>query len=132
MLLLSDLNSLPLRFHLRYFMTRTIRVAVSFARFNKDHLNCFAMLALLCLRNNPLFPNPKVSLADLGALLTAYQDAMSAATLGGPKDSAALPRWNCATAIINTGFWWTAGRCSILTPPELIVMNTMNGFRWWP
>ena len=71
-------------------MKRTIRVAVSFARFNKDHLNCFAMLVLLCLRNNPLFPNPKVSLADLGALLTAYQDAMSAATLGGPKDSAAF------------------------------------------
>ena len=31
-----------------------------------------------------------VGLADLGALQTAYQDALSAATLGGPKDSAAF------------------------------------------
>ena len=67
-------------------MKRTIRVAVSFARFNKDQLNCFAILVLLCLRNNPLFSNPTVSLADLGALQVAYQDAMSAATLGGSKD----------------------------------------------
>jgi hypothetical protein len=71
-------------------MKRTIRVAVSFARFNKDHLNFFAILALVCLKNNPLFPNPTVSLADLGALQTAYQDAMSAAALGGTKDSAAF------------------------------------------
>ena len=71
-------------------MKRTIRVAVSFARFNKDQLNCFAILVLLCLRNNPLFSKPTVSLADLGALQVAYQDAMSAAALGGPKDSAAF------------------------------------------
>jgi hypothetical protein len=71
-------------------MKRTNRVAVSFARFNKDQLNCFAILVLLCLRNNPLFSKPTVSLADLGALQVAYQDAMSAAALGGPKDSAAF------------------------------------------
>jgi hypothetical protein len=71
-------------------MKRTNRVAVSFARFNKDQLNCFAILVLLCLRNNPLFSKPTVSLADLGALQVAYQDAMSAATLGGSKDSAAF------------------------------------------
>ena len=71
-------------------MKRTIRVAVSFARFNKDHLNFFAILVLVCLKNNPLFPKLPVSLADLGALQTAYQDTLSAATLGGPKDSAAF------------------------------------------
>ena len=88
MLLLSDQSNQPLGHD--HFMKRTIRVSVSFARFNKDHLNCFAILALLCLKNNPLFPKPPVSLADLGALQTAYQDALSAATLGGPKDRAAF------------------------------------------
>jgi hypothetical protein len=71
-------------------MKRTIRVAVSFARFNKDQLNCFVILVLLCLKKNPLFPKPPVSLTDLGALQTAYQDALSTATLGGPKASAAF------------------------------------------
>jgi hypothetical protein len=85
-------------------MKRTIRVAVSFASFNKDHLNCFAILVLVCLKNNPLFPKPPVSLADLGALLTAYQDAMSAAKLGGPKASAAFreARAKLVTALRQT------------------------------
>ena len=71
-------------------MKRTIRVSVTFARFNKEHLNFFAMLVLVCFRNNPMFPKPPVSLANLGVLQTAYQDAMSAATLGGPKARAAF------------------------------------------
>ena len=69
---------------------KTLRLSLAFARYNKDLLNCFALLVLVCLKNNPLFPKPPVSLADLAALQTAYQAAMSAATLGGPADRAAF------------------------------------------
>ena len=70
--------------------TKTIRVALAFARYDKNLLNCFALLVLVCLKNNPLFPKPPVSLADLAALQSAYQAAMSAATLGGLADRAAF------------------------------------------
>ena len=41
----------------------------------------------------------------------------------------ALPRCNYVMAIINTVFWWMAGRCLIRTPPELSAMNAANRFR---
>ncbi len=46
-------------------MKKTLSVALAFARYDKDQLNCFAILVLLCLKNNPLFPNPPVSLPAL-------------------------------------------------------------------
>ncbi len=49
-----------------------------------------AILLIVCLKNNPLFPNLPVTIAALTALQAAYQDAMNAAAVGGPKDTAAL------------------------------------------
>ena len=71
-------------------MSKHIRIALSFARFTRDQLNCFAILVIACLKNNPRFPNLPVSIADLTALQTTYQAALAAATVGGPKDTAAF------------------------------------------
>jgi hypothetical protein len=69
---------------------KTLRVSLAFARYNKDLLNCFVLLVLMCQKNNPLFPKPPVSLADLAGLQTTYQAALSAATLGGQAERAAF------------------------------------------
>lgn len=71
-------------------MKKLIRISLGFATYPKDQLNSFAILVVACLKNNPLFPNLPVTLAELGTLITAYQDAMNAAAQGGPKDTAAL------------------------------------------
>jgi hypothetical protein len=67
-----------------------IRVALTFAAFNRSQFQSFAVLVLVCLKNNPLFPNLPVPYAVLAALVDAYQQAMAAAAIGGPKDTAAL------------------------------------------
>jgi hypothetical protein len=69
-------------------MKKNVRVALSFATLPKDQLNSFAILAIVCLKTNPLFPNLPITIAALTALQAAYQNAMSAAAVGGPKDTA--------------------------------------------
>jgi hypothetical protein len=70
-------------------MKKLIRVAISFSRFDDNHLANFAMLVVICLKNNPLFPNLPVSIALLTALQTAYQNALTAAAHGGKPATAA-------------------------------------------
>ena len=69
---------------------KIVKVSLSFASFNNDQFNSFVILLLVCLKTNPLFPNLPVKYADLAALVDAYQQAMAAAAIGGPKDTAAL------------------------------------------
>ncbi len=38
-------------------MKKTIRVSLAFANYPKDELNSFAILVIVCLKTNPLFPN---------------------------------------------------------------------------
>jgi hypothetical protein len=71
-------------------MKKTVRVALSFATYSKDQLNSFAILAIVCLKNNLLFPNLPVAIAALSALQAAYQDAMNAAAMGGHKDTTVM------------------------------------------
>ena len=71
-------------------MKKNIRVALSFATLKNDELNSFLMLLLICLKNNPLFPNLPVKFADLQVLVTTYQNNLAAAKVGGPKDTAAF------------------------------------------
>jgi hypothetical protein len=71
-------------------MKKNIRVALSFATFTHDQLNSFLILLLVCLKNNPLFPDLPVAYADLQALVAAFQAKYAAAQTGGPKDTAAL------------------------------------------
>jgi hypothetical protein len=49
-------------------MKKNIRVALSFATKTDSELNNFAILVLVCLKNNSLFPDLPLTLAALGAL----------------------------------------------------------------
>ena len=71
-------------------MKTIVRVSLSFARHKKDELNNFAILVIVCLKNNALFPTLPFSIAGLTTLQMAYQDAMNAAAVGGTKDTTAL------------------------------------------
>lgn len=53
----------------------SIRVALSFATFPNDQLNSFVILVLACLKTNPLFSTPPVTLVVLAELLDKYQQA---------------------------------------------------------
>jgi hypothetical protein len=70
-------------------MKKTIRVALSFATKTDSELNNFAILVLVCLKNNSLFPDLPLTLAALGALQMAYQNALTAAANGGRIATAA-------------------------------------------
>jgi hypothetical protein len=67
-----------------------IRVALNFATFTKDQLNSLLILLLVCLKNNPLFPNLPITYAALSALVADYQAKMAAADVGGQIDTAAF------------------------------------------
>ena len=69
-------------------MKKTVRVSLSFATLPKDQFNSFAILVIVCLKTNALFPNLPVCIAALTALQTAYQNAMTTASVGGSKDFA--------------------------------------------
>jgi hypothetical protein len=58
-------------------------VALSFAGLPYEQLNSFAILVIVCLKTNGLFPNLPVSIAALTALQTAFQNAITAAAQGG-------------------------------------------------
>jgi hypothetical protein len=67
-----------------------VQVSLGFARLKKDEFNSFAILAIVCLgKNAALFPNLPVTLIALTAFQKAYQDAMTAAAVGGPPDTQA-------------------------------------------
>jgi hypothetical protein len=67
-----------------------VQVSLKFARLKKDEFNSFAVLVIVCLgKNAVLFPNLPVTLIALTALQKAYQDAMTAAAVGGPPDTEA-------------------------------------------
>lgn len=68
----------------------TIRIALSFAQFNNDQFNSFLILLLVCLKNNPLFPNLPVNYADLQSMVADYQAKLAAAEIGGQIDTAAF------------------------------------------
>jgi hypothetical protein len=67
-----------------------IRVALYFATLPKDQLNSMLILLLVCLKNNPLFPNLPVAYADFEVLVTAYQAKLAASAVGGKIDTAAF------------------------------------------
>ena len=67
-----------------------VQLSLAFARLGKNEINSFAILAIVCLgKNAALFPNLPVTLIALTALQKAYQDAMTAAAVGGPPDTEA-------------------------------------------
>jgi hypothetical protein len=67
-----------------------IRVALNFATFTNDQLNSLLILLLVCLKNNPLFPNLPIAYTALEALVTDYQTKLAATAVGGQIDTAAF------------------------------------------
>jgi hypothetical protein len=66
-------------------MKKNIRVALWFATYNNNQLNSLLILLLVCLKNNPLFPNLPVNYADLQALVTTFQNNLAAVAVGGKR-----------------------------------------------
>jgi hypothetical protein len=64
-------------------MKKTNRVALYFATYTDNELNSFAILAIVCLKTNPLFPNLPLTIAALTALQTAFANAITGAAQGG-------------------------------------------------
>src|ERR1035438_1354469 len=88
-----NLVALPVVFYRKGNKTmkkNAIRVALTFATLPKDQLNSLLILLLVCLKNNPLFPNLPVTYAALSALVADYQAKMAAADVGGEIDTAAF------------------------------------------
>jgi hypothetical protein len=72
------------------WLKKTVRVSLAFVSLPKDQLNSLAILLIVCLKNNLLFPNLPITIAAFSALQAAYEDAMSASAIGGHKDSVAF------------------------------------------
>jgi hypothetical protein len=83
-----------------------VRISLAFAGFTREQLQSFAVLLLVCLKNNLLFPNLPVKYADLETLVNGYQQAMAAAKLGGAQQTALL---NEAYAALIAALRQTAG-----------------------
>ena len=66
-----------------------IRVALSFATFNDDQLNSAAVVLIVCLKNNSLFPDLPISIAAFTTLQVAFQNALATAATGGSIATAA-------------------------------------------
>jgi hypothetical protein len=68
-----------------------VRVSLLFVTLPKDQLNSFAILVIVCIpKCGTLFPNLPITIEALTALQTAYQAALTATTLGGSPETAAL------------------------------------------
>ena len=69
-------------------MKKVTRVALTFAAFSDNDVNCLAILLIVCFKNNLLFPNPPISLAAFTALQMAFQNGITAAAQGGKVNTA--------------------------------------------
>jgi hypothetical protein len=69
-------------------MKRVTRVALNFAAFSDNDVNCLAILLIVCLKNNLLFPNVPVSIEAFMALQTAFQNGITGAAQGGKVNTA--------------------------------------------
>jgi hypothetical protein len=68
-----------------------VRVSLLFVTLPKDQLNSFAILVITCIpKRGTLFPNLPITIAALTLLQEAYEAAMTATTLGGSPQTAAL------------------------------------------
>jgi hypothetical protein len=92
--LTTTIRSVPVvlfRGKLKSVMKKLVRVGLGFATLPKDQLNSYVILGIVCLTKQiALVPNLPVTIAALTALQEVYQAGLTAAALGGQKDTAAL------------------------------------------
>jgi hypothetical protein len=128
-----------------------VRVSLSFATLPKDQLNSFAILAIVCLtKSSALFPNLPITVAALTLLQMAYQNAITAAAVGGQKDTAVLAeaRTDLVAALRQIGSYiqsipgltesqvltsgfdvvvWSKNKITLLAPDGISLDNSISG-----
>ncbi len=130
-------------------MKRSVRVGLGFVNLPKGDFNNFAILCIVCLKNNLLFPNLPVTIIALTALQAAYQDAMNTAHMGGPKDTSAMleARDNLCLAlrqiaayiqslnltesqVLTSGYdviVWSKTKITLVAPTGIVLDNSISG-----
>jgi hypothetical protein len=104
---------------------KVIRVALSFATFSDNDLNSIAILVIVCIKNNQLFPNLPVAIAAMTLLQTKFQDAITAAAQGGKILTAAK---NEAREALISALRQTAGYVQSLAPTLTVSQVLSSGF----
>lgn len=103
----------------------TIRVALSFAALPDDQLTSFAILVIVCLKTNALFPSLPVTIANLTALQVAFQNAITAQAQGGQMATAAKSE---AKDALVAALRQEAGYVQSLTPTLTLSQVLSSGF----
>ena len=106
-------------------MKKIIRVALTFATYSDNDLNSFAILVIVCLKNNALFPNLPVLITALTTLQTAFQNAITAAAQGGVPLTAAK---NEARDALISALRQIAAYVQSLTPTLTLSQVLSSGF----
>ena len=106
-------------------MKKIIRVALSFATFSDNDVNSLAILVIVCLKNNLLFPNLPVGIAALTTLQTVFQNAITTAAQGGKLATAAK---NEARDGLISALRQTAAYVQSLTPTLTLSQVLSSGF----
>jgi hypothetical protein len=104
---------------------KVIRVALSFATFSDNDANSIAILVIVCIKNNQLYPNLPVAIAAMTLLQTKFQDAITAAAQGGKLLTAAK---NEAREALISALRQTAGYVQSLAPTLTVSQVLSSGF----
>ena len=131
-------------------MKKIVRLGLSFATLPKDQLNNYAILVLVCVAKQiALVPNLPVTLAALTALQAAYEEALTAAAVGGHKDTVALKEARndlvaalrqiaayiqslnlTESQVLTLGFdvvVWSNTKITLLAPMAIMLDNSVSG-----
>jgi hypothetical protein len=101
------------------------RVNLGFAEYSDSDLDEFTSGIIASLTGNASFPTPPVALADLGALQTAFDNALAAAAQGGTQLTAAK---NAARAPLVTALRKVAAYVQSIAGQD-VAMLLSSGFQ---
>ena len=87
-------------------MKKVIRISLKFATYDDGDVNCLAILLIVCLKNNLLFPNLPVTVAAFTALQAAFQNGITAAAQGGKVNTAL--KLEARDALVSAMRQWAA------------------------
>lgn len=134
-------------------MTEIHRVSMGFAKFKHTKLGMFGFSVAVGMTDNPTFPNPPVSAADLmtgardymdcnstalggGRLATAARNAARARLIGLLRDEAhyvQIVAKNNLVALLSSGFTPTSKNCaqSPLIAPRILKVSREHSTQLW-
>lgn len=106
-------------------MSNNYRVNLGFAGYSDADLDEFTSGVIASLTGNAGFPTPPVALADLGALQTAFDNALAAAAQGGTQLTAAK---NAARAVLVTALRKVAAYVQSIASQDVALLLS-SGFQ---